>query len=298
MHKYLRSIGFSKYVRKYAIDNLLSDVEAAPAVAESLRTEEAEFVHYSKHFSPLFGLCVCGEKDESGTFSRDFYFPYLLGEQLTSTAPCTIMRHSNSESYSGFCEETGLGISLIFYLQNPMDFMRLKYRDDYQPDGVSLILTGLSTEGKILFPVQKTPEQIYSTKAAARKRNSLIEAARHGDEDAIEDLTMEDIDLYAEISRRMMYEDIYSIVDSTIMPRGVECDHYLVMGDIREIELVPNELTGEEVYILTIESYDLHLRVGINKLDLLGEPAIGRRFKGEVWLQGLVEFPGQGERLS
>ena len=43
---------------------------------------------------------------------------------------------------------------------------------------------------------------------------------------------------------------------------------------------------------------DLPLRVGINKLDLLGEPAIGRRFKGEVWLQGLVEFPGQGERLS
>ena len=153
-----------------------------------------------------------------------------------------------------------------------------------------MILTGLSVEGKILFPVQKTPEQIYSTRAASRKRNSLNEAARRGDEEAMENLTMEDIDLYAEISRRIMYEDIYSIVDSTFMPSGVECDHYMIVGEIREIETVVNELTREEILLLTVESYDLTFRVGINRMDLLGEPAIGRRFKGEVWLQGLVEF--------
>ena len=45
MHKYLRSIGFSKYVKKNAVDQLLSTVEAAPAVAETLRTEQAEFIH-------------------------------------------------------------------------------------------------------------------------------------------------------------------------------------------------------------------------------------------------------------
>lgn len=297
MHKYLRSIGFSQYVKKDAIEQLLADAQTAPDVAETLSTDRGEFVHYIKHYSPLFGLYVCGQKDARGRFSRDFYFPYLLGEQLTSTAPCTVMRHSDQEAYSGFCEETGLGISLIFYLQNPMDYMRLKYGQSLQPEGQSLILTGLSTDGKILFPVQKTPEQIYSTQAASRKRNSLIEAARQGDEDAMEDLTMEDLDLYAEISRRILTEDIYSIVDSTFMPSGVECDHYMIVGEIRNVELYPNSLTGEKVYILTLESYDLVFRVGINQTDLLGEPAIGRRFKGEVWFQGLVEFPGESDRL-
>ena len=30
--------------------------------------------------------------------------------------------------------------------------------------------------------------------------------------------------------------------------------------------------------------------IGINDNDLLGEPLVGRRFKGEIWLQGTVEF--------
>ena len=290
MHKYLRAIGFSQYTKKGAVNQLLRSVEMNPSGTDSLRTEQEEFVQYSRRFGEQIGLCVFGEREEDGLFSMDYYFPYLLGARITSTAPSTIMRHSDKESYAGFCEETGLGISLIFYMQNPMDYMRLKYGKVPQPEGQSVILTGLSVEGKILFPVQKTPEQIYSTRAASRKRNSLIEAARRGDEEAMEDLTMEDIDLYAEISRRIMYEDIYSIVDSTFMPSGVECDHYMIVGEIREIETVVNELTREEILLLTVESYDLTFRVGINRMDLLGEPAIGRRFKGEVWLQGLVEF--------
>ena len=290
MHKYLRAIGFSQYTKKGAVNQLLRSVEMNPSGTDSLRTEQEEFVQYSRRFGEQIGLCVFGEREEDGLFSMDYYFPYLLGDRITSTAPSTIMRHSDKESYAGFCEETGLGISLIFYMQNPMDYMRLKYGKVPQPEGQSVILTGLSVEGKILFPVQKTPEQIYSTRAASRKRNSLIEAARRGDEEAMEDLTMEDIALYAEISRRIMYEDIYSIVDSTFMPSGVECDHYMIVGEIREIETVVNELTREEILLLTVESYDLTFRVGINRMDLLGEPAIGRRFKGEVWLQGLVEF--------
>jgi hypothetical protein len=28
----------------------------------------------------------------------------------------------------------------------------------------------------------------------------------------------------------------------------------------------------------------------MNKKDLLGEPAVGRRFKGNIWLQGMIDF--------
>ena len=51
-----------------------------------------------------------------------------------------------------------------------------------------------------------------------------------------------------------------------------------------------NSLTKEWIYVLTLESHDLVFEVCINKDDLLGEPAVGRRFKGVVWMQGEVIY--------
>ena len=51
-----------------------------------------------------------------------------------------------------------------------------------------------------------------------------------------------------------------------------------------------NILTGEDICQLTIESNDMQFDVCINKSDLLGEPAVGRRFKGLIWLQGQMHF--------
>ena len=53
-----------------------------------------------------------------------------------------------------------------------------------------------------------------------------------------------------------------------------------------------NSLTGEKIYVLLIESHDLIFEVCINQADLLGEPQVGRRFKGVVWLQGEMIFHG------
>ena len=81
-----------------------------------------------------------------------------------------------------------------------------------------------------------------------------------------------------------------SIVSTYFMPYGVECDHYNVLGEILEYHLVQNSLTKEWIYVLTLESHDLVFEVCINKDDLLGEPAVGRRFKGVVWMQGEVIY--------
>ena len=96
-------------------------------------------------------------------------------------------------------------------------------------------LAGLSVSGKSLLPITKTQKQIQRSKVAARDRNSLIEAARNGDEDAMETLTIEDIDLYSKISRRAMKEDLYSIIELPVfMPSGIECDQYSIIGEIKE----------------------------------------------------------------
>ena len=82
----------------------------------------------------------------------------------------------------------------------------------------AVCFSGLSIDGKVLLPIKKSQKQIQKAKVSAKERNSLIEAAKNGDEDAMETLTIEDIDLYSQISRRAMKEDLYSIIDSCFMP--------------------------------------------------------------------------------
>jgi len=74
------------------------------------------------------------------------------------------------------------------------------------------------------------------------------------------------------------------------MPCGVECDQYSVIGEIKDIQKVKNIYTKEEMYILSLECNDLLFNVCINSQDLVGEPEIGRRFKGQIWLQGTLNF--------
>ena len=75
------------------------------------------------------------------------------------------------------------------------------------------------------------------------------------------------------------------------MPYGVECDQYSILGEIEECKVVTNAITAEQVYIMTLNCNDLCFDVCINSEDLLGEPAVGRRFKGIIWLQGHINFP-------
>ena len=151
-------------------------------------------------------------------------------------------------------------------------------------------LAGLSVKGKILLPIKKTAKEREMAKVAAKERNNLLEAAKNGNEEAMESLTIEDIDLYSQISRRVLKEDIYSIIESSFMPCGIECDQYSIIGTIEELEIVKNCVTGEEVCKMKLECNDMFFDVAINKKDLIGEPLVGRRFKGQIWMTGTAKF--------
>ena len=106
----------------------------------------------------------------------------------------------------------------------------------------------------------------------------------------MESLTMEDMDTYSMISERIVTDDVFTIVDSYFMPYGIECDQYNIIGEILDIMSFKNILTGEDIYQMTVESNDMQFDICINKNDLLGEPKVGRRFKGLIWLQGQLHF--------
>ena len=292
MHKFLRAVGFSQYTEKKQVQKLIRDIiihaDERSYTTVGKKTLVAEF---DRIFAEDIGIAVCGEFDEDDTYSFDYYLPYLRSDLVSTAEDISIERHAAKESYAGICDDPKVGVSLIFYLQNMISYLKLQGEGKIPAKGTSLNLSALSCQGTIMMPIQKTEWQKKKIAKDAVQRNRLIQAARGGDEDAMESLTLEDMDTYTSISRKIQKADIFSLVDTYFMPYGVECDQYSVLGEITDMKLVTNGLTGEKVHILTLCCNDLNLKVAINSIDLLGEPAVGRRFKGSVWLQGQVNFP-------
>ena len=84
--------------------------------------------------------------------------------------------------------------------------------------------------------------------------------------------------------------DIYSMVDTTIHPFGTNFDEYSIVGIIKRVDNIINPITMEEIYSMKVLCKGVMLNVCINKRDLFGYPYKGARFKGNIWLQGYVDF--------
>lgn len=292
MHQYLRAVGFSNIRTKKDLRELLNDVIINPNEKNFLETDRSSvLVEYSKEYSESAGVTLRGEYDAEDSLTLDFYYPFCKGMHVSTEEDITVERHAEKESFAGVCDDLRVGVSLIFYLQNGVAFMKENVRDNLPRENTSVNLAGLSIQGKIMLPIKKNEKEKERIQKAANDRNQLIVAARQGDEEALENLTLEDIDTYTMISRKILKEDVFSLVDTYFMPYGVECDQYSILGEIEDFSLETNRLTNEELYSISINCNGLLFDICINKTDLLGEPQIGRRFKGTVWLQGRINFP-------
>lgn len=294
MHKFLRAVGFSEYKERKQIQALVKDIILhADERSYTSINDNGLLAEFDRNFAEEIGIAVCGEFDEGDNYSYNYYFPYLRSRTVSTGEDVSVERHASKESYAGICEDPKVGVSLIFYLQNMISYLKYQNEGKLPIRGTSLNLSALSCKGTVMMPIRKTERQKEKIKKDAVIRNRLIQAARGGDEEAIESLTLEDMDTYTAIFKKIQKEDIFSLVDTYFMPYGVECDQYSILGEITECRKVTNSLTGEDVYIMNVCCNDLNMQVCINRLDLMGEPAVGRRFRGAIWLQGYINYPGE-----
>lgn len=292
LHKYMRAIGFSKLSDRREEQRLITDIIInATHRSYTANGENTILAEFCEDFAQDIGIAVCGEFDEEEKFTYDYFYPYLRGTGVSSCEDVSVERHADKESYAGVCDDIKVGVSLIFYLQNIVPYVKAQTMDLLPVRGTSLTLSGLSISGNILLPIGKDENEIQRIQKDSLSRNQLIAAARKGDEDAIESLTLEDMDIYSTISKKILTEDVFSLVDTYFMPYGVECDQYSVMGEIMDFSLRVNRITHEEIYVLRLSCNDLEFDICINKDDLYGEPQIGRRFKGVIWMQGYINYP-------
>ncbi len=291
MHQYLKAIGFGNFSAKKELKEILNQVEKKFTHQTIISYNKfADFCEFRKDFGQGIGIALYGEMDKNENFDADYYSPYFQGSGITTYSEVIVEKRIDREQYVGICEDPKVGISLIFTLKNGIDYQKESQLGGMSRLNTSVTFSGLALSGKILLPVQKSQNQIKSVSEASDNRRNLLDAARNGDQNAIETLTLDDIDIYSQVSRRLLYEDVFTIVDTYFMPYGVECDIYSIMGEILSVKEAENLVTKEKLYQLRLDVNELQFDICVPKKEVLGEPEVGRRFKGNIWLQGEINF--------
>lgn len=286
MHNYYRAIGFGRGYLKPVLKNI---IRKAVEEYKEKNTEDTtgKLIEIYVQFDKLIGMIIHGEFGENNEFEVEYTFPVVRAKNYTVYEDIAVEKNAASYSFSAVCDNNDTGVSIIFYLQNALDYVNNKFPDKITAE---VGLTGLSLGGKIIFPTKEYDEYNKSYNKIKSDKSKLIADAQKGDESAIENLTLDEMDVYTKISQRVQNEDILSIVDTSFMPFGIECDRYAIIGKILDVEYCVNRVTKERVCYLTLECNDIIVNVVINQDDLLGEPLVGRRFKGNIWLQGNIRF--------
>jgi len=289
LHSFLRAVGFRNIKSRQEEEKLIQLVLDNASEKQIIQlSEERSVVELYMEVAEETGIVVRGETDAGGMFRVAHYFPVHKGRKISSEEPVFINKRVDTDAYTGMCEDNRIGVSLIFYVQNMVELLKhpilKKDRRKYP-----IYLSAMSGEGKILLPIQKTKYEEEKVKQELKERSALIEEAKQGNQEAMQNLTFDDIDQYAVVSRRIRKEDIYSIVETSFIPYGSESDNYSVLGYITHVEQYQNTYTKEKFYVLALLCNGVEFEICINAADLLGEPKIGRRFRGTVWMQGKIE---------
>lgn len=299
MHLFTPAVGLKAYATRPAMDKLIKKfinqaIKENKVIFDNVESEDGfceaqintTLIQSGKN--EIAGISIRGLYNPyTKEFQKNFYFPYIEGEEPYFNIELTMERQTDKEAYMVHCNETKKEVAPIFFLRNIVEYLKA-FREQKVISDKMVFLSALSVEGKIILPIKKTEEQIAKCNAATKERNKLVNRALNGDREAMDNLTIGDYDILSDICRRIQKEDIYSIVDSSFIPSGLECDFYSVIGNIIEVDTYQNCITGESVYYMHLECNGYEFDLAINKEDLLGEPQAGFRFVGKIWLQGDV----------
>lgn len=290
MHNYLRSIGFSNLNTKIQEEKLIGSIIANPTTKKLVSVKDSMdnlYAEYTMEFAKGIGIKLCGTMDADEKFHMDNYFPFVEGRYLSSLEPVYVEKKIDSLAFSGLCEDNRVGISLIFQVNNPADQLGAL---DLEDPKSKLYLSGMSTEAMVILPTNNS-FNLLNGNMSQKEVTKMVAEARNGEKEAIEKLAYAELDAYMDISNRLSNkEDIFSIVESSIMPYGMESDLYKMVGLITEVGVYENKELREIIYRLKVLCNDMLFDIVVNKRDIEGHVLAGMRFKGVVWLQGKVIF--------
>lgn len=290
MNQYMQAVGFGQFPKE-KWNRLFEEVCKNPDVCHTYqKSKEETFFEMTKNIGKGMAITWSGSI-RNGEMDCQACYPVAFGENFSVKESVNVEERVIGDAYTGAFDDFRSGVFIIFFLRNAVTYLEYaKMSVQGQNKRPSVALAGLAKSGTVLFPLAKTEQGARRKVQEQKQRLHLLAEARKGNEKAMESLAFKDMDIYTKVSRRIRTEDIFTIVESSFMPYGVECDLYSVVADIVEAEQVENRLTGEHIWKLKIDYNGIVIDVCINEKDLLGEPKAGRRFKGTIWLQGTIKY--------
>ena len=287
MHQYLRAIGFSKIKSLQQMDRMHKEIQRNPdrrsVVSNSI---SHSLVQLAKDYHDQgIGISIVGEMDMDGEFQFEYSFPYVVPGNYTYADDVLIEKLSDREGYYGVIDN--INLSIIFFLQNVAATTGTLWRGALPP-ALPMRLSGLSLSASILLPIQKTEQDLQYEEEKRLQELTNIRRVRRGDPKTLERMMMQEMDVKDALDHRLISEDVLSIVDSSMIPFGLQGDIYDILGTILQVTPIENTYTGEHILLLDVASLYYVIRIAINREDLTGEPEVGRRFRGVTWLQGTL----------
>ncbi|MCR5585565.1 MAG: DUF3881 family protein [Lachnospiraceae bacterium] len=294
MNCMLQSVGYSKVEGIEAERRLKDELIYGFSMKRTKTAKVSETrtaVEIMCEIAPNTGVVYRGEYDKLGIFLSDCFFPTHISQRLSLNEPITISKRMDSNAFTAMAYDYTHKIPVVFYLQNEVD-MYLNFDPEGKEENCEVYLSAMADEGKIILPIDgtrvevgKTTDDNYTDEDKPEENDNIDTIEKQ-----IRKLAEKELNDYINMTSRSNDEDLYSIIETTFMPCGTEVDTYTIIGKIISVESQENFNTKEEMYILGVECTDMIMEVCINKMKLLGEPEVGRRFKGNVWLQGYVKW--------
>ena len=250
------------------------------------RDSEKIYVEFDKVFGQGFGVRLRYALSGSEELIGYEYQPYYSG--ATPKGYVNIEIQSMDGEHVVIAEDFDNGNELVFSLQNPMDYT----------DGVSVLdrasikLAGLSCDATIILPVVKDEFSEELRQEEERERREQLHRARQGDVKAIESLELAEEETTSIIQERLENEDFLTVVEGFFMPADDDDTQYCILGDITSVGERTNALTGERLYVLSLNVTGSPIDICVNTEDVAGLPSVGMRFLGTCWLQGSLEHAG------
>ena len=129
MHKFLRAVGFSKIKERKELTALITNsIQLATRRSYVTTVEDGIVAVFERDFADDIGLAVCGEFDDDDKFIYEYYYPYLIPSGISTEEDLNVERHAATVSYAGVCNEPRIGVTLIYYLQNMIPY--IKYENE------------------------------------------------------------------------------------------------------------------------------------------------------------------------
>ena len=284
MLRFLSAISMSQYSDPKKLDEFIRQQLRDPACSlyTYLRRDSGGLqFELWKNMGP-FALNLTGVRGVRETVTG--FFPLVREYRSIPYRDCEIREERPGCFFlSGVEEESGEGSKLMLTSAAGLyEKGELVTKERYRSS-----CYGLSVEGKILLGVERDEEEIQALKDEDDWRREMLARALQGDEEALEETEDFIEGTEEEIRERLRSEDVYTILDGFFLQHGGS-NAYTMLGEILYVDKMMNPETEEWVYRLQVKILGATLGVYINPRDLVGVPAVGRRFRGEVLLQGMI----------